>query len=224
MMEAGARQGGQPLMPVGAIEIADAPPAEAARLLGGRRLVAGVMFAASLAANTWAGVVHVHCVDGLLPRIGRLGAHYCDLDGMTDGACTVVLPRCRQLGCGSGQGVSVLTRHRRVVRVRSFGGIATYVLRCRPPVPCDEAHHCTEVARNCEDGVLGPMEEGQCDLDRQTSGACLFGFFCSKVCGSARVTDVEVPVGESRIVQGVALPRVGVTRYTLHCLPGSPPS
>jgi len=68
------------------------------------------------------------------------------------------------------------------------------------------------------------MQEGQCDLDRQASGACSFGFFCSKVCGSARVTDVEVPVGESRIVQSVALPRVGVTRYTLHCLPGSPPS
>jgi hypothetical protein len=158
----------------------------------------------------------------LLPTLGRIAPRYCDIDGKTDGACTFALPRCGQLGCGAGEFITVLTAYRRIVRVRSFGGVTTYSLHCRRPLPCDDAHRCTAVTRTCVDGIPGTMQEGQCDLDQQVSDACLFGFFCSNVCGSQPVDDVEVPVGESRIVQSPKDSQDGVSRYTLHCLPGSP--
>ncbi len=73
------------------------------------------------------------------------------------------------------------------------------------------------MTRTCEDGVLGPMQEGQCDLDQQANGACTFGFFCLEVCGSL-VDSVAVPVGQSRIVQRGNLPGITVTQYMLRCV------
>ena len=64
--------------------------------------------------------------------------------------------------------------------------------------------------------MLGPMEEGQCDLDQEVNGTCTFGFFCLEVCGRL-VESVEVPVGQSRIVQRGNLPTIDVTQYTLRC-------
>ena len=72
------------------------------------------------------------------------------------------------------------------------------------------------MTRTCEDGVLGPVEEGQCNLDQQANGASMFGFFCLNVCRSL-VESVVVPVGQSRIVQRGNLPRIDVTQYTLRC-------
>jgi hypothetical protein len=62
------------------------------------------------------------------------------------------------------------------------------------------------VTRTCEDGVLGPVEEGHCDLDQQANGVCTFGFYCLEVCGPL-VGTVTVPAGETRIVQRGNLPR-----------------
>jgi len=61
-----------------------------------------------------------------IPTLGRIAPRYCDIDGKTDGACTFALPSCGQLGCGSGEFITVLTAHRRIVRVRSFGGVTAY--------------------------------------------------------------------------------------------------
>jgi hypothetical protein len=164
-----------------------------------------------------ARVVNVRCLDGLLPTIGSHAHRYCDVDGTTDGVCTVALLRCGELNCGT-EFITVPRRHRRTVRVPGFMGAATtYVLHCRAPVSCDPAHRCTAVTRTCQDTVLGPMQEGQCDLDQEDNGRCSFGFFCAPVCG-ALVDDVDVPVGGSRIVQSARQPGRGVTRYTLRCL------
>ena len=72
------------------------------------------------------------------------------------------------------------------------------------------------VTRTCEDGALGPMQEGQCDLDQQANGTCTFGFFCLEVCGHL-VESVAVPVGQARIVERPNLPLITVTQYTLRC-------
>ena len=72
------------------------------------------------------------------------------------------------------------------------------------------------MTRTCVDGVLGPVKEGQCDLDQQANGVCPFGFFCLEVCGPL-VDSVEVSVGQSRIVQRGNLPGITVTQYTLRC-------
>jgi len=72
------------------------------------------------------------------------------------------------------------------------------------------------VTRTCKDGALGPVEEGQYDLDQQANGACTFGFFCLEVCGSL-VESVVVPVGQSRIVQRGNLSLITVTQYRLRC-------
>jgi len=72
------------------------------------------------------------------------------------------------------------------------------------------------VTRTCEDGVLGPVEEGQCNLDQQANGASMFGVFCLNVCRSL-VESVVVPVGQSRIVQRGNLPLITVTQYILRC-------
>ena len=76
------------------------------------------------------------------------------------------------------------------------------------------------VTRTCEDGALGPMQEGQCDLDQQANGNCTFGFFCLEVCGSL-VESVVVPVGQARLVERGNLPGITVTLYTLRCVPSS---
>ena len=70
------------------------------------------------------------------------------------------------------------------------------------------------MTRTCEDGVLGPVEEGQCNLDQQANGASMFRFFCLNVCRSL-VESVVVPVGQSRIVQRGNLPLITVTQYIL---------
>lgn len=97
-------------------------------------------------------------------------------------------------------------------------GTSRVVFRCRVPVPCDEEHHCAAVTRTCQDGVPGPVEEGQCDVDEQANSVCTFGFYCLEVCGPL-VGTATVPVGETRIVQRGNLPRIDVTQYTLRCLP-----
>jgi hypothetical protein len=149
--------------------------------------------------------------------LGRLRPRYCDVDEKTDGVCTFALPRCGEFGC-SPETATLPVRHRRVVRVRDLRGATTFVLRCRLPVPCDEEHRCTAVTRTCEDGVLGPMQEGQCDLDQQANGTCTFGFFCLEVCGRL-VDTVVLPAGQSRLVERGNLPGITVTRYTLRCVP-----
>ena len=60
------------------------------------------------------------------------------------------------------------------------------------------------------------MQEGQCNLDQQANGACMFGFFCLNVCRSL-VESVVVLVSQSRIVQRGNLPLITVTQYTLRC-------
>jgi hypothetical protein len=163
-----------------------------------------------------ARVVHMHCLDGLLPTLGRRVARDCDMDGVTDGVCTFALRRCGQLNCGT-EGIIVPIRHRRTVRVRNSQAMTTYVLRCSAPPPCDRAHRCTAVTRTCQDDVLGPMQEGQCDIDQEQNSRCLFGFYCERgVCG-ALVDDVDVPSGGTRMIQSARQPGVGVTRYTLDC-------
>ena len=185
------------------------------------RLLVATMLAALLVApaNVSARVVRVRCVDGLLPMLGRLGPRYCDVDEKTDGVCTFSLPGFCEFTFST-ETVTLPVRHRRVVRIGGRAGITKYVLSCRLPVPCDEEHHCSRVTRTCEDGVLGPMQEGQCDLDQQVNGTCTFGFFCLEVCGPS-VENVAVPVGQSRLVERGNLPGITVTLYTLRCLPSS---
>jgi len=163
-----------------------------------------------------ARVIHVHCLDGLLPTIGKRVPRYCDVDGLTDGICTFALRRCGQLNCGT-ESIAVPTRHWRTVRVPDFQVATTYVLRCSAPRPCDRAHRCTAVTRTCQDDVPGPMQEGQCDIDQEQNDRCLFGFYCARgVCG-ALADDVDVPAGGSRMIQSARQPSVGVTRYSLDC-------
>ena len=183
----------------------------------GRSLLVAVIVAALVGApaNVSAHVVRARCVDGLLSGQGRLGPRYCDVDGMADGVCTFSLPGFCEFTCST-ETVTLPVRHRRVVRVRQRGGVTKFILSCHLPVPCDKAHRCTAVTRTCEDGVLGPMEEGQCDLDQEVNGTCTFGFFCLEVCGRL-VESVEVPVGQSRIVQRGDLPTIDVTQYRLRC-------
>ena len=182
------------------------------------RLLVATVLAALLGtpASASARVVRVRCVDGLLSMLGRLGPRYCDMDEKTDGVCTFALPRCGEVAC-SPEIVTLPVRHRRAVRVPDRGGVTTFRLSCRLPVPCDEEHHCTPVTRTCEDGALGPMQEGQCDLDQQANGTCTFGFFCLEVCGRL-VESVAVPVGQARIVERPNLPLITVTQYTLRCV------
>jgi len=191
---------------------------EGVALVPASRLLVATVLAALLGtpASASARVVRVRCVDGLLSMLGRLGPRYCDVDEKTDGVCTFALPRCGEVAC-SPEIVTLPVRHRRAVRVRDRGGVTTFRLSCRLPVPCDEEHHCTYVTRTCEDGVLGPMQEGQCDLDQQANGTCTFGFFCLEVCGRL-VESVAVPVGQARIVERPNLPLITVTQYTLRCV------
>ncbi len=191
---------------------------EGVALVPASRLLVATVLAALLGtpASASARVVRVRCVDGLLSMLGRLGPRYCDVDEKTDGVCTFALPRCGEVAC-SPEIVTLPVRHRRAVRVRDRGGVTTFRLSCRLPVPCDEEHHCTPVTRTCEDGALGPMQEGQCDLDQQANGTCTFGFFCLEVCGRL-VESVAVPVGQARIVERPNLPLITVTQYTLRCV------
>jgi len=165
----------------------------------------------------------------VVPPRGFGGQPFCNHDEPGDGLCTFaicsVCPFTR--GCvGPESGVcpegelppgteivTVPVKERRVRRI----GISRVVFRCRAPLPCDEVHHCAPVTRTCMDGVAGPVEEGQCDVDEQANGACTFGFYCLEVCGPL-VGTVTVPVGETRIVQRGNLPRIDVTEYTLRCL------
>src|SRR2546425_9059491 len=192
---------------------------EGVALVRPSRLPVAIVLAALLGApaDVSARVARVRCVDGLLSMLGRLGPRYCDVDEKTDGVCTFVLPRCDSEVACSSEIVTLPVRLRRVVRVRECGGVTTFTLSCRLPVPCDEEHHCTPVTRTCEDGVLGPMQEGQCGLDQQANGTCTFGFFCLEVCGRL-VESVAVPVGQARIVERPNLPLITVTQYTLRCL------
>ena len=108
------------------------------------RLLVATVLAALLGtpASASARVVRVRCVDGLLSMLGRLGPRYCDMDEKTDGVCTFALPRCGEVAC-SPEIVTLPVRHRRAVRVRDRGGVTTFRLSCRLPVPCDEEHRCT---------------------------------------------------------------------------------
>jgi len=79
-----------------------------------------------------------------------------------------------------------------------------------------DARHCTPQRGHAKTGWLGPMREGQYDLDQQANGVCTFGFFCLEVCGSL-VESVVVPVGQSRLVERGNLSGITVKLYTLHC-------
>ncbi len=78
------------------------------------------------------------------------------------------------------------------------------------------------MTRTCKDGALGPVEEGQYDLDQQANGACTFGFFCLEVCGSL-VESVVVPVGQSRLVERGNLSGITVKPPRLPQRQSSPP-
>jgi hypothetical protein len=183
---------------------------------------------------TSATALRLTCRDGdsntvVSPR-GLGGQPFCNHDDLGDGVCTFaicsVCPFTR--GCvGPESGVcaegelppeaevvTVPVKQRRVRRI----GTTRVVFRCQAPGPCDAAHRCTAVTRTCEDGVLGPRQEGQCDLDQQANGVCTFGFFCLEVCGPL-IESVVVPVRQSRIVERGNLPEIGVTQYTLRCQP-----
>src|SRR3989442_15917880 len=86
----------------------------------------------------------------------------------------------------------------------------------RPTSSAPRTLSCCAVTRTCKDGALGPVEEGQYDLDQQANGACTFGFFCLEVCGSL-VESVVVLVGQSRLVERGNLSGITVKLYTLHC-------
>lgn len=168
------------------------------------------------------------CRDGG-PNIVLGGTPFCNQDEPGDGVCTFaicsVCPFTR--GCvgpesgvcpdgGLPPGAEVVTVPMKQKRVRRIG-TTRVVFRCRAPMPCDAEHRCTAVTRTCGDGVLGPVQEGQCDLDEQANGVCTFGFFCVEVCGPL-VGTLAVPVGETRLVQRANLPRISVTQYTLRCV------
>ena len=74
------------------------------------------------------------------------------------------------------------------------------------------------MTRTCDDGVLVPGGEGECDIDEKADGACTFGFYCWEACGPL-VGTVTVPVGEARTVERGNLPGLDVTQYTLRCRP-----
>lgn len=181
-----------------------------------------------------AALRHLTCRDGdpnvvVSPR-GIAGPPFCNHDEPDDGACTFAIcstcPFTRgcvgpESGvCPDGElppGAEVVTVPVRRSRTRRIGG-SRVVFRCRAPLACDEAHRCAAVTRTCSDGVLGPVEEGQCDVDAKADGVCVFGFHCLEVCGSLLGT-VSVPVGETRVVRRANLPRIDVTEYTLRCRP-----
>lgn len=181
-----------------------------------------------------ARALRLTCRDGdpstvVSPR-GLGGTPFCNHDDPGDGACTFaicsVCPFTRGcVGpesslCPEGElapGAEVVTVPVKQKRLRRIG-TTRVAFRCRAPIPCDQEHRCAAVTRTCADGALGPVGEGQCDVDEQTNGVCTFGFFCLEVCGPL-VGTVTVPVGETRIVQRGNLPRIDVTQYTLRCLP-----
>src|SRR5437773_5724307 len=117
---------------------------EGVALVRPSRLPVAIVLAALLGApaDVSARVARVRCVDGLLSMLGRLGPRYCDVDEKTDGVCTFALPRCGEVACPP-EIVTLPVRHRRAVRVPDRGGVTTFRLSCRLPVPCDEEHHCT---------------------------------------------------------------------------------
>jgi hypothetical protein len=193
-----------------------------------------VLGLASLINPTPATALRLTCRDGdpntvVSPR-GLGGQPFCNHDAPGDGTCTFsVCSACPftrgcvgpESGvCADGalppgaQVVTVPVKEKRVRRI----GTSRVVFRCRPPLPCDAEHHCATATRTCQDGVLGPTEEGQCDVDEQANGVCTFGFYCLEVCGPL-VGTVSVPVGESRVVQRGNLPGIDVTQYTLRCQP-----
>ena len=172
------------------------------------------------------------CRDGdpnivVSPR-GLGGMPFCNHDEPGDSVCTfAICSDCLftrgcvgpESGvCPAGElppGAEVVTVPVKQKRVRRIVN-SRVVFRCRAPVPCDEDHRCAAVTRTCEDGVLGPVQEGQCDLDEQANGVCTFWFFCLEVCGPL-VGTMTVPAGETRIVRCGNLPRIDVTQYTLRC-------
>ena len=183
---------------------------------------------------TPATAVRLTCRDGdpntvVSPR-GFGGQPFCNHDEPGDGLCTFAIcsgcPFTRGcVGPESGvcpegdlpPGAEIVMVPMNQKRVRRIG-TSRVVFRCRAPLPCEVEHHCVAVTRTCEDGVAGPVEEGQCDVDEQANGVCTFGFYCLEVCGPL-VGTVTLPVGETRIVQRGNLPRIDVTQYTLRCLP-----
>jgi len=185
-----------------------------------QRLVLIVMSSALLFRGAPAAARRrVKCVEGLTgpPTVTR--PVECDADGQTDGICTFVrCPLCRLCFPPGPVFVCDLEHPIRVPvsRSRVRGRL---VLRCQAPATCDGDPQCTAVTRSCQDGMLGPPEEGRCDFDGQVDGSCTFGFFCLEVCGPEPRETVVVPVGETRVVQRPNLPGLDRTEYTLRCLP-----
>jgi len=187
-------------------------------------------FLSAVLALLTASVTHASwkltCVDGSPQAVVKVPGQparpvdWATCDAVGDGICNFTIDRtgcfCPAKGCCGFDEFAVPVRREHVARHNLHD--PKLRLRCRAPLPCDAEHRCTPVTRTCEDGVLGPVEEGQCDLDQQVNGVCMFGFFCLEVCGPL-VESVVVPVGESRIVERGNLPRIDVTLYTLRCQP-----
>ena len=190
---------------------------------------ARVTLSCAVLALLTASVTHaawkLTCVDGSAQAVVKVPGQpaqpvdWAMCDAAVDGICNFTVERggclCPGKGCCGFEEFAVPVRRQRVVRP-NFNG-PKLRLRCRAAVPCDEEHRCTPVARTCEDGALGLMQEGQCDLDQQANGTCTFGFFCLEVCGRL-VESVAVPVGQARIVERPNLPLITVTQYTLRCV------
>jgi len=183
---------------------------------------------------TPAAASRLTCRDGdpniiISPRLS--GPGFCNHDEPGDGVCTfAVCGPCAfirncvgpQSGvCPAGQPLpheaEVITVPVKKKHVRRIGPTRV-VFRCLAPVPCDAQHNCTPMTLTCEDGVAA---DRTCDFDQQVNGVCTFAFYCLERCGSAPRETVDVPVGESRVIQRPQLPRVGIVQLTLRCLPPS---
>lgn len=63
----------------------------------------------------------------------------------------------------------------------------------------------------CEDGAPAGVGAGACDVDLQANGLCTFDF-------SSFGSNVEVPIGETRVIHRSDSWGAGFTQYTLQCV------